>query len=308
MITKIIFTLALLISIASLHGQGQEWKVPPSKKKKVASFKFTPENLKKGEQIFNTNCIACHGTPGKANFAKINPSPGDPVAEKFQINTDGDLFYKITNGRTPMPSFKNTISEEDRWNVISFLRSFNKKYIQPGPKKDEAAEYEIHLQVSQLKEKNKIRVKATATSKLSPSPENVKNADVTIYVKRRFGNLQVDKKKTTNANGEVFFTIPPDIPGDTSGMLTLVTKLSDETGDFGEAETALNLQAGVPAHPKSLIDTRAMWTVRSRAPVWLILAYCGIVTIVIGCIGYIFTQLLKIRKIGAENRKSKNHE
>ncbi len=42
------------------------------------------------------------------------------------------MFYKITVGKSPMPSFKTILAEEDRWDVISYIRSFNKNYVQPS--------------------------------------------------------------------------------------------------------------------------------------------------------------------------------
>ncbi len=58
------------------------------------------------------------------------------------------------------------------------------------------------------------------------------------------------------------------------------------------------LKAGIPVIPKSLIAANAMWSVRSHAPIWLILAYCMAVIIVWGVIVKIIRQIMKIREIG----------
>lgn len=305
---KSILTFLFLTHITMFYSFAQEWKVPERNKKKTAPAKFTSENIKKGETLFNMNCVACHGNPGKGNFAKINPSPGDPASEKYQGNTDGDIFYKMTNGRLPMPSFKNTITEEDRWNIIAFVRSFNNKYIQPEPNKEIITDYTVSLEVSQIKEKNEIFVKATATSKISPVPVAVKGADVTLYVQRRFGILPIDKKRTTNNKGEISFAFPSDLPGDTAGIVNILVKLSDETGDYGEAETSVKLPAGKPTKADNLLDTRAMWSVRSQAPVWLIVSYCSSVLVVLGFITYIIMQLIKLRKLGTKSINKSEYE
>lgn len=305
---KKILTFIFLMSMIVIHTFAQEWKVPERNKKKTAQAKFTPENIKKGELIFTTNCVACHGTPGKMNFAKITPSPGDPAGDKFQNNTDGELFFKITTGKLPMPSFKNTFAEEDRWNVISYIRSFNKKYIQPEPVKEEGTEYIVALKISHIKEKNQVLVKATSTTKVATNPEVINGVDVTLYAQRKFGILPIDKKKVTNANGEAFFSFPSDLPGDTAGIITILAKFTDEIGDFGEAEASVKLPIGKPTHVTSLIDTRAMWTIRSRAPIWLIISYCGAVLLVFGIIGYILSQLMKLRKLDSEILNKSNHE
>ena len=40
--------------------------------------------------------------------------------------TDGELFWKITNGRGPMPSRKH-LPETDRWSVVHYIRSLKGK-------------------------------------------------------------------------------------------------------------------------------------------------------------------------------------
>ena len=36
---------------------------------------------------------------------------------------DGEIFYQITQGRKPMPSFRNKLTEEQRWQLVIFVRS-----------------------------------------------------------------------------------------------------------------------------------------------------------------------------------------
>ena len=41
--------------------------------------------------------------------------------------SDGELFWKITVGKKPMPNYGTRLSPADRWNVINYLRSFARK-------------------------------------------------------------------------------------------------------------------------------------------------------------------------------------
>ena len=41
--------------------------------------------------------------------------------------TDGEIFWKISEGRQPMPSFKKQLSEEQRWQMVHYLRTFAKR-------------------------------------------------------------------------------------------------------------------------------------------------------------------------------------
>jgi mono/diheme cytochrome c family protein len=37
--------------------------------------------------------------------------------------TDGEIFYQISQGRKPMPAFKKRLSEEERWQLVLYVRS-----------------------------------------------------------------------------------------------------------------------------------------------------------------------------------------
>jgi mono/diheme cytochrome c family protein len=46
--------------------------------------------------------------------------------------TDGEIFYQITEGRRPMPSFKNRLTQDQRWQLVLLVRSFSQPIITPG--------------------------------------------------------------------------------------------------------------------------------------------------------------------------------
>jgi mono/diheme cytochrome c family protein len=41
----------------------------------------------------------------------------------MSAQSDGELFYKISEGRRPMPEFKTKLTEEQRWQLVLFTRS-----------------------------------------------------------------------------------------------------------------------------------------------------------------------------------------
>ena len=45
-------------------------------------------------------------------------------AKLVDAMSDGELFWKMTNGRKPMPSFKIRLSEEQRWELVNLIRAF----------------------------------------------------------------------------------------------------------------------------------------------------------------------------------------
>ena len=286
-----------MLSYAANHLSAQQaWVVPEDQKGEMATFRFTDEVVANGAVIFAKNCQSCHGQPGKANWAKIVPEPGDPATEKFSKDSDGELFYKITNGRGTMPQFRNILSEEERWDVIAYLRSFHKGYVQPDPEKAKAqakggkatiamkydsATGELQFQV--IHTKDKVTVPAT-------------NAKIQVFVKRYFGILQAGETKT-NAKGYAAFRFPKEIPGDSAGKLAVVARL-DENSGYGSAEKTDTVQAGKPVTWVSLTEQRAMWNVRSKAPVWLMLSYTLVLAGVLLTLVYILFQIRKIHHTG----------
>jgi putative copper export protein/mono/diheme cytochrome c family protein len=82
----------------------------------------------RGEALFQTHCAICHGREGRGDgpaAAGLNPQPADLTATHVDDHTDGDIFWWLTYGiaGTAMPSFEQTLSEIERWELIHFIRS-----------------------------------------------------------------------------------------------------------------------------------------------------------------------------------------
>lgn len=288
----------LLLTIVSLWGlkvSAQTWEVPEDKKARVSPFKFTPETVAKGQDIFKRNCTACHGEPTKGNFQPLVPPPGDPANDKFQKQTDGALFFKITTGRGPMPTFKEILSEEERWDVISYFRSFNKQYVQPEIEAAGTSAAPLaKLNVTFDSVRNKLNVWVTDTFN---KPLN--GAGIAVFVKRYFGNLPVADPAVTKDKGYVSFVLPKDIPGDKNGTVEVVVKVSSESGN--DVKKTLKLAIGVPTDKPPLTQPRAMWNVGTKAPIWLLLSYTLVVVGIWSFLIYIIYQLVRIRKVSKGN-------
>jgi hypothetical protein len=106
----------------------------------------------------------------------------------------------------------------------------------------------------------------------------------------------VGDPKTTNARGMVLFDFPSDLPGGQSGILEITARVKDETGLLYANEAKASLAIGKPYLLKSLTDARAMWSVRSKAPVWLILTFSLSLITVWGFIFYILISLKKLKQ------------
>ena len=295
---RIVILAVISVFLVQSFAQNN-WNVPADKKAKNSYIKFDAASAGQGEAIYNKNCASCHGNPGKGNSLKsLNPIPPDLSSKGTQALTDGELSYILTTGRAVMPSFKSVLSEEDRWKVISYIRSFNKSYVQVLSKFDpnKAKLVKVSMNYDTKTYQVKVDVKANEKSGVV----SLKNAEIGLFVSRYFGKLQIEKSQLTNADGQAVFNFPKDLPGDKTGTVELVVKLNDE--NYGEIESATKLKIGVPTDKPGLSDNRAIWNVLAKAPFWIIILYTAGVLAFIAVLLYLVMTLNKIRKSADEKQ------
>jgi mono/diheme cytochrome c family protein len=116
-------------SSAQDKPKGKPWSAPESSAKVKNPVKSDENSLKEGKELFSQQCKSCHGPKGKGDgpkAEKIDISCGDFTGDDMGKQTDGELFWKTTEGRKPMPSFKEKMSDNERWTVINYVRSLGK--------------------------------------------------------------------------------------------------------------------------------------------------------------------------------------
>ena len=95
----------------------------------------TTDALAAGLQTYTDHCRSCHGIDGDGKGEKaseLSVAPGDFTdARKMHGLSDGELFWQITRGRLPMPSFAGKLTEEKRWQVVDYIRTFAEKPAEP---------------------------------------------------------------------------------------------------------------------------------------------------------------------------------
>jgi mono/diheme cytochrome c family protein len=88
---------------------------------------FGPEAAGECAKIFKTNCESCHGPQGHGDGpagAALDPRPKD-LSELQKVASDDYLFWRISEGKegTSMVAWKGILTEEQIWQVISFIRT-----------------------------------------------------------------------------------------------------------------------------------------------------------------------------------------
>ena len=101
------------------------WTAPGSEKAKKNPLPSDKKTLEQGEKITKINCVSCHGLKGKGDgpaAVALSPKPADWTSKTVQDESDGEIFWKITNGRGAMPSWRH-LSDNDRWAAVRYIRT-----------------------------------------------------------------------------------------------------------------------------------------------------------------------------------------
>ncbi len=103
------------------------WNAPAAAKSKANPLKGDAASVATGKTLYNQHCKSCHGAKGKGDGSKaaqLDTDCGDFTSAAVQSQTDGELFYKTSEGRKDMPSFKKKIPDaEDIWAVVNYMRT-----------------------------------------------------------------------------------------------------------------------------------------------------------------------------------------
>lgn len=96
------------------------------------------ESMARGEEIYNKHCATCHGDYGNGDGpggASLDPAPA-AIAHTSQMMSDAYLFWRITEGgisfETGMLPFRDILDEEERWDVINYVRTLGRGQVLPG--------------------------------------------------------------------------------------------------------------------------------------------------------------------------------
>jgi mono/diheme cytochrome c family protein len=126
--SQIVVSLAVMFLMSFMIGnQAKPWAVPDAAKNKVNPVKSDAASIATGKTLYNQHCKSCHGTKGKGDGTKasqLDTECGDFTKASFQAQTDGAIFYKTSEGRKDMPSYKKKIPDpNDMWAVVNYIRT-----------------------------------------------------------------------------------------------------------------------------------------------------------------------------------------
>lgn len=122
----IVLLLAAAASALYAFFHPGPWIVPAEAKLVQNPLKRSDADLPATRKLYLDKCAECHGNAGKGDGSQARmyePTPTN-FTDAAHMNgvTDGELFYKISEGHRPMPAFRKRLTEEQRWQLVLFLR------------------------------------------------------------------------------------------------------------------------------------------------------------------------------------------
>lgn len=121
-----VFAILILFLVASFGYAQENWTAPEESKKIVNPYEGNTIAAQKGQKLYSKLCWTCHGKNGLGDGpagAGLNPKPKSFADKDVQIQSDGELFWKLSNGKGMMVPYKHSLNEEMRWQLINYIRT-----------------------------------------------------------------------------------------------------------------------------------------------------------------------------------------
>ncbi|GAC1312620.1 MAG: hypothetical protein NVSMB24_34470 [Mucilaginibacter sp.] len=120
-----------LIPFISLAQQQTPWIAPKPAREIKNPLIVDNTVLAEGKALYTANCAPCHGKSGRGDgvaAAALSHKPADHASTAVQSETDGSLFWKVTQGRNSMPAYQKILTDKQRWELISYIRTLKSKH------------------------------------------------------------------------------------------------------------------------------------------------------------------------------------
>jgi mono/diheme cytochrome c family protein len=111
---------------------GSGWQLPPDADTTKNPLTVDAKLLASGKAVFKDKCQKCHGAAGLGDGPDADPDLQDDMnltkASRAARNTDGVVFYKISNGRKKpkMPAQKDDLTKDQIWSVVAYVQTLRK--------------------------------------------------------------------------------------------------------------------------------------------------------------------------------------
>lgn len=110
----------------SVIAQNPTWIAPAHSNSLKNPFLGNAKATAEGKTIYDQMCVLCHGLQGKGNGEaglSLDRKPANFLALRVVNQTDGNIFWKITNGKAPMATYEELLTDDQRWKLVNYIRA-----------------------------------------------------------------------------------------------------------------------------------------------------------------------------------------
>jgi len=122
---NLLIILLSLFLFGFIGVQKDIWKAPEESKKLKNPTTNFENSVIRGKKIYRSRCAVCHGRTGLGDGPggkALVPKPESLLTPLVLNQTDGELFWKISNGRNDMIKWDPILSEQQRWDLVNYIR------------------------------------------------------------------------------------------------------------------------------------------------------------------------------------------
>jgi mono/diheme cytochrome c family protein len=124
-------TAAIAERVSTPAQTSRTWTLGEDAETKKNPIAADEQTLAAGRALYKDKCARCHGPGGLGDGPDGDPELQMDLTDPKRAarNPDGVVFYKILNGRgrPKMPAFKDELSEQQVWTIVTYVQTLRKK-------------------------------------------------------------------------------------------------------------------------------------------------------------------------------------
>ncbi len=128
-VTIVFLFFPFILFCNTAKAQNNKWEPPKEADNVKNPLDGNTAVLKDAKVLYTSYCVPCHGDKGKGDgvaAAGLSTKPADHSGNIVQKQTDGALFWELSEGHNPMPAYKAALTEPQRWSLINYIRTLAK--------------------------------------------------------------------------------------------------------------------------------------------------------------------------------------
>ncbi len=113
-------------SFIPARGQEGKWVAPPWADTLRNEVPVSKETISEGHSVYSRICAQCHGYLGRGDgpvSGTLKVKPANHSTLDVQRQSDGAIFWKISEGRGAMAPYKTALTTRQRWMLVNYIRT-----------------------------------------------------------------------------------------------------------------------------------------------------------------------------------------